>query len=79
MDNGGTLRCRRHRGHRGRLLTVSPPEDHAAGFPAVVRSMELLHGHVGVVRGAWTLLRTTQEHGFDRPGCAWMRGWAPAL
>ena len=60
MDDGG--------------LRVTPPEDHAAGIPAVVRSLKMLHDQVGVVRGVRTLLRINQKHGFDCPGCAWPEG-----
>ncbi|MDP9182917.1 MAG: FdhF/YdeP family oxidoreductase [Actinomycetota bacterium] len=55
-------------------LTVTGPSDHAAGVPAVVRSLRMLHDQVGVVRGARTLLRLNQKHGFDCPGCAWPEG-----
>src|SRR4051812_29064196 len=57
-------------------LRVSSPPDHAAGVPAVVRSMRMLNAQVGVVRGARALLRINQKHGFDCPGCAWPEGSA---
>jgi formate dehydrogenase major subunit len=52
-------------------LEVEPPEDYAAGIPAVVVSLK--HGleQMGVRRTALTLLRLNQKDGFDCPGCAW--------
>jgi len=52
-------------------LRVTGIKDHAAGVPAVLRSLAMLNEQVGVVRGARTLLRLNQKHGFDCPGCAW--------
>src|SRR3954470_6504182 len=57
-------------------LRVTSAADHAAGVPAVVRSVRMLHDQVGVVRGARALLRINQKHGFDCPGCAWPEGSA---
>jgi formate dehydrogenase major subunit len=57
-----------------RHLRVSAPEDHAAGVPAVVRSMKHLLPQTGALRGARALLRMNQKHGFDCPGCAWPEG-----
>ena len=53
---------------------VGPPEDHAAGVPAVVRSLQHLKAQTGLVRGTRTLLRLNQVDGFDCPGCAWPEG-----
>ncbi len=55
-------------------LEVGSPKRSAAGVPAVVRSLKMLHEQVGVVRGARTLLRINQKQGFDCPGCAWPDG-----
>ncbi|MDX6200141.1 MAG: hypothetical protein QOJ79_3292 [Actinomycetota bacterium] len=55
-------------------VEVGPAPDHAAGVPAVVRSVRMLHDQVGLVRGARALLRINQKHGFDCPGCAWPEG-----
>jgi len=52
-------------------LRVRPPAEHAAGVPAVIRSLKALHDQVGLVRGARALLRINQKQGFDCPGCAW--------
>jgi molybdopterin-dependent oxidoreductase alpha subunit len=57
-------------------VEVRPAREHAAGVPAVVRSVRMLHDQVGVVRGARALLRINQKHGFDCPGCAWPEGSA---
>jgi molybdopterin-dependent oxidoreductase alpha subunit len=55
-------------------MRIGPPEDHAAGVPAVVRSLTHLKAQTGLVRGARTLLRLNQDDGFDCPGCAWPEG-----
>jgi len=55
-------------------MKVGPPEDHAAGLPAVVRSLQHLRAQTGLVRGARTLLHLNQADGFDCPGCAWPEG-----
>ena len=55
-------------------IQVDHPEGYAAGLPAVARSLQHLRAQTGVVRGARTLLRLNQKHGFDCPGCAWPEG-----
>jgi formate dehydrogenase major subunit len=55
-------------------LEVGPPEDYAAGVPAVVRSVQHLREQTGLLRGTRTLLRLNQKDGFDCPGCAWPEG-----
>ena len=57
-------------------LQVGPAPDHAAGLPAVVRSLRMLRQHVGLTHGARALLRVNQKTGFDCPGCAWPEGSA---
>jgi formate dehydrogenase major subunit len=52
-------------------LTVSPPEDHAAGVAAVAVSMRRALHEMGPVRTARTLLRLNQADGFDCMSCAW--------
>ncbi|MFT4167116.1 MAG: FdhF/YdeP family oxidoreductase [Microlunatus sp.] len=52
-------------------LTVSPPEDHAAGAKAVAVSMRRALHHMGAVRTAQTLIRLNQVDGFDCMSCAW--------
>jgi formate dehydrogenase major subunit len=52
-------------------LTVSPPEDHAAGVTAVTVSMRRALQEMGPVRTARTLLRVNQVDGFDCMSCAW--------
>jgi formate dehydrogenase major subunit len=55
-------------------VKVGPPEDHAAGVPAVVRSLRHLRAQTGLVRGGRTLQHLNQVDGFDCPGCAWPEG-----
>jgi formate dehydrogenase major subunit len=52
-------------------LRIGPPERTAAGLPAVAWSLRHIGRHVGLRRGARTLLRMNQPDGFDCPGCAW--------
>ncbi|NKY30723.1 FdhF/YdeP family oxidoreductase [Nocardia gamkensis] len=52
-------------------LTVSPPEDQAAGVTAVAVALKRSVEEMGVIRTARTLARVNQVHGFDCPGCAW--------
>ena len=52
-------------------LTVSEPEDHAAGVKAVAVSMGRALHHMGLVRTARTLLKRNQTDGFDCISCAW--------
>ena len=52
-------------------LTVSPPEDHAAGVTAVTVAMRRALHEMGPVRTARTLLRLNQTDGFDCMSCAW--------
>jgi molybdopterin-dependent oxidoreductase alpha subunit len=57
-------------------LEAQPPEVHepavvAGGAGAVYQTTLHLKHHLGVARGARTLLLTNQIGGFDCPGCAW--------
>jgi len=52
-------------------LTVSAPEDHAAGVKAVTVAMRRALHEMGPVRAARTLLRVNQADGFDCMSCAW--------
>src|ERR1700743_1651293 len=52
-------------------LTVSPPENHAAGITAVTVAMRRALHEMGPVRTARTLLRLNQADGFDCMSCAW--------
>ncbi|MFN2538928.1 MAG: FdhF/YdeP family oxidoreductase, partial [Mycobacteriales bacterium] len=55
-------------------LRITEPADHAAGVPAVARSMRHLLAQMGPVRGTKTLRQLNQKRGFDCPGCAWPEG-----
>ena len=55
-------------------LQVTAAPDHAAGVPAVLRSVRALHSHDALARGGRALLRINQKDGFDCPGCAWPEG-----
>src|SRR5688572_21575353 len=46
-------------------------EGAAGGWDALKRSWQALRDEHIATRGARTLLRTNQDHGFDCPGCAW--------
>ncbi|GAA4547892.1 hypothetical protein GCM10023097_30830 [Streptomyces collinus] len=52
-------------------LRVGPPQDHAAGLPAVTSSLRHAHAQMGARRSLLTLLSVNQKSGFDCPGCAW--------
>src|SRR4051794_31932838 len=52
-------------------LSVTHPEDHAAGPTAVAVSMKRALSAMGVRRTAETLLKLNQVDGFDCQGCAW--------
>ena len=52
-------------------LSVSHPEDHAAGPTAVAVSMKRAVDGMGLRRTAQTLPRLNQADGFDCQGCAW--------
>ncbi len=52
-------------------LTVSPPEDYAAGLPAVYHSMQHALVEAGPLRTAQTLLKLNHKDGFDCMSCAW--------
>src|SRR5687768_4945806 len=52
-------------------LTVSDPEDHAAGVKAVAVSMGRALHHMGPSRTARTLAKLNQTDGFDCMSCAW--------
>ncbi len=52
-------------------LTVTAPEDHAAGVRAVAVSMGRALHHMGPARTARTLSKLNQADGFDCMSCAW--------
>ncbi|WP_088320649.1 FdhF/YdeP family oxidoreductase [Kineosporia sp. R_H_3] len=52
-------------------LTISTPQEHAAGPTAVAVSMKRALGHMGPVRTARTLRALNQAEGFDCVSCAW--------
>ncbi|HEY5822569.1 MAG TPA: molybdopterin-dependent oxidoreductase, partial [Propionibacteriaceae bacterium] len=52
-------------------VSVSAPEDHAAGLKAVAVSMQRSLERMGPKRTAQTLLRLNQAEGFDCMSCAW--------
>ena len=52
-------------------LSVSRPEETAAGLTAVTQALKHALGKAGVTRGAAALARVNQSRGFDCPGCAW--------
>ncbi|MFR9673785.1 FdhF/YdeP family oxidoreductase [Streptomyces sp. TR06-5] len=51
--------------------TVSPPQDWAAGAPAVAHAMDYSLRQTSVPRVGRTLLTMNQVGGIDCPGCAW--------
>jgi len=50
---------------------ITRPAAGAAGWGAIHQTLRHTVRHMGLVRGALTLLRTNQQGGFDCPGCAW--------
>lgn len=50
---------------------INPPASVAGGAGAVFQTTLQVKNHLGLVRGARTLLLTNQVEGFDCPGCAW--------
>jgi formate dehydrogenase major subunit len=50
---------------------VTPPEDYAAGWPAVGVTFRRSWDEMGVRVTAKTLLKLNQKKGIDCPGCAW--------
>ncbi|MFG2191050.1 FdhF/YdeP family oxidoreductase [Streptomyces sp. NPDC048639] len=50
---------------------VAPPQNKAAGLPAIGYTLRAAQQQMGVMRTALTLLRVNQKDGFDCPGCAW--------
>jgi len=52
-------------------LRVEPPDDRAAGMPAVVAALKRSVEEMGVRATARTLVHLNHKHGFDCPGCAW--------
>lgn len=52
-------------------LKLSTPKKVAAGFPAIVSSLQHVFGAMGIRRGSKALLNVNQKNGFDCPGCAW--------
>lgn len=51
--------------------SVSGPQQHAAGAPAVASAMRHALTQMGPARTLKTLRRLNQVEGFDCPGCAW--------
>jgi hypothetical protein len=51
-------------------LRIGPPEDHAAGVPAVTYAMRCSLQEIGPLRTARTLARLNQHGGYDCPACA---------
>jgi molybdopterin-dependent oxidoreductase alpha subunit len=52
-------------------LNLGEPKEFAAGFPAVVSSMQHVFGEVGVLKGLKALSKLNQKGGTDCPSCAW--------
>ena len=52
-------------------LKLSPPKTVAAGFTAVVKSMQEIWGKAGLIRGTKALTVLNQKGGVDCPSCAW--------
>jgi molybdopterin-dependent oxidoreductase alpha subunit len=52
-------------------LKIHPPEDYAAGLPAVMRSTEQLAHWSGLLHGGELLLHVNQKGGIDCMSCAW--------
>ncbi len=52
-------------------LRVGEPKTAAAGFTAVVKSMEHVWGEAGFFRGTRALMLLNQSSGYDCPSCAW--------
>jgi molybdopterin-dependent oxidoreductase alpha subunit len=50
---------------------VTPPEDYAAGWPAVGVTFKRSWDEMGMRVTAKTLLKLNQKKGIDCPGCAW--------
>ncbi|WP_406699266.1 FdhF/YdeP family oxidoreductase [Singulisphaera sp. Ch08] len=52
-------------------VDVRPYHHPAAGFGAIASTVKHTMNEMGMFRGASTLLKVNQAHGFDCPGCAW--------
>ncbi|SIN70999.1 oxidoreductase alpha (molybdopterin) subunit [Singulisphaera sp. GP187] len=52
-------------------VDVRPYHHPAAGFGAIASTVKHTMHEMGMFRGASTLLKVNQAHGFDCPGCAW--------
>lgn len=52
-------------------LKLKPPKKWAAGFPAVIHSLDQLVLNASVLRGGRALFTMNQFDGFDCPSCAW--------
>ena len=50
---------------------ITPPEEYAAGWPAVGITFKRSFDEMGVRATARTLLKLNQKEGIDCPGCAW--------
>jgi molybdopterin-dependent oxidoreductase alpha subunit len=53
------------------VIEVKPPEEWAAGRPAVAVSIRRTMQQAGLVRSVRSLAVINQSDGFDCPGCAW--------
>ena len=53
---------------------MGPPQEYAAGIPAVIQSLRHGGRQMGAKRTLLTLLSVNQKTGFDCPGCAWPEG-----
>ena len=52
-------------------VDVRPYHHAAAGFGAIASTLKHAVHEMGMLRGASTLMKVNQIHGFDCPGCAW--------
>ncbi len=52
-------------------IKLGKPKTTAAGFPAVISSMQHVFGEMDAMRGLKALFKVNQKDGFDCPGCAW--------
>ncbi len=52
-------------------ISLSKPEEKAAGVPAVLVAMRHVYQEVGILRGLTVLSKLNQKGGIDCPSCAW--------
>ncbi len=52
-------------------LNLGEPKEFAAGFPAVVSSLQHVFGEVGLLKGLRALSKLNQKGGTNCPSCAW--------